>query len=61
MRCVYIAGMWIYLYPMQGSMRLAADPKEESNVTKSSSALSGEPNTGFNVSMIEYEIVQLPA
>ena len=42
-------------------MRLAADPKEEGSVTKSDSPMSGEPKTGFNVSMIEYEIVQVPA
>uniref|UniRef100_A0A061RWI8 Replication factor A1 n=1 Tax=Tetraselmis sp. GSL018 TaxID=582737 RepID=A0A061RWI8_9CHLO len=42
----------------KGSMRLSADPKNPESVTKADDPPSIEPNTQFNVSMIEYEIVQ---
>ena len=42
-------------------MRLAADPKDENSVVKAEKPATFEPKTTFNVSMIEYEIVQLPA
>lgn len=41
-------------------MRLVADPKEEGSVAAAASAGSFTPNTDFNVSMVEYELIPVP-
>jgi len=51
--------LFSYLDMFKGSMRLAADPKEEGSVTAAEAPGSFTPNQALNVSMIEYEIVNV--